>query len=454
MMDSKNSKNSVEPDAAKAVTASGSRGGRGGGRGGNAPKSKATGSNKPGALHRDKVKPFTVNHRNYSYDKITRINSDLDTSGSQSASASNNDLFELTRSKYSSNKSFELEESYGYLDNSTQSGGVTIGKSIANIQDCTIFGESYLLDDSSSDEEIITVHPIIQDVSEDWRKEAAKRTNEEKGEARKEEKKAKKPRLTYADCAKISTNIMMEVRSSNPEVFLGQADFNHIEVSIAKAYTDIPKPRPATVPQIFKMGLSQGGLWVAAENEFTYTFCLDNVPGFDCPEGSNLQYTYFVYGPDNRPYKYIKTNVPERFYSSREQLTEMILAFHPILEEKAAKSNGTTEPYHLRISGGMTDKKTDIINGFFNITIEIEEELLPVLAILGGKLRILSTTLNLVGGGLDKHLTAVKAIDVIADDDNMETEDKAKSTQEKEQQELIEASAEDAVVRASTSHDS
>ena len=454
-MESNKNANSVEPDAAKAMAASGSRGGRGRGRGGNTSKSNTTGSNKPGAMHRDKVKSFTVNRSNYSYDKITRINSDLNSSGSQSASASTKELFESPSRNFSIDKSYELEEFYGTMDSSIQPDRAIFEKSLANIQDCTIFGKSYLLNESSSDDEIISVQPIIQDVSEDWRKEAAKRANEEKGEAKKEEKKAKKPRISYADCAKISSNIMMEIRSSNTEVFLGQADFNHIEVSIAKAYTEIPKPRPTTVPQIFKMGLSQGGLWVAAENEFTYTFCLDNVPGFDCPTGSEVQYSYFVYGPDNRPYKYVKTSVPERFYSNREQLTEMILAFHPLLEEKAAKTNGTIEPYHFRISGGMTDKKADVTNGYFNITIEVEEELLPVLAIMGAKLRILSTTLHLVGGGLDKHLTAVKAIDVIADtdmitDENQETE----STEKQAQKELIEASAEDAAVRASTQHGS
>ena len=446
MMNSTINTKSVESDAAKVAIASGSRGGRGRGRGGNTSRSNATGSTKPGAMHRNQVNSFTENRRNYSYDKITRINSDQSTGNSQSAVTSPRD-----QNEYSSiNKSLELEESYGIFDNSAQSGKINIGKSFANIQDCTIFGESYLLDKSSSDDEIISVQPIIQDVQEEWRMEAVKRGSTEKVENKKDEKKAKRPRITYADCARISTNIMMEIRSNNTEVFLSQMDFNHIEVSIATAFTQIPKPRPTTIPQIYKMGLSQGGLWVAAENEFTYNFCLDNVPGFDCPEGSKVQYTYFVYGPDNRPFKYIKTSVPERFYSTREGLTDMILAFHPILEEKVEKNDGSVEPYHFRISGGMVDKKVDVVNGYFNITIEVEEELLPVLALMDAKLRILSTTLNLVGGGLDKHLADVKAKEVTATDTNMDTEEhNSKSTQEKQQLELINASAEDTVVRAS-----
>ena len=70
-MNSSDNKVSVESDATKATSASGSRGGRGRGRGGNTSRSNATGSNKPGAQHRNQVKTFTENCRNYSYDKIT-----------------------------------------------------------------------------------------------------------------------------------------------------------------------------------------------------------------------------------------------------------------------------------------------------------------------------------------------------------------------------------------------
>ena len=71
--------------------------------------------------------------------------------------------------------------------------------------------------------------------------------------------RGEKPKLSYSDVAKAG-HIMMEVRASNLEVQLGQPDYDNIEHQLALAYVNLPAPRPAEMPKIFPMGLSQGGM--------------------------------------------------------------------------------------------------------------------------------------------------------------------------------------------------
>ena len=74
----------------------------------------------------------------------------------------------------------------------------------------------------------------------------------------KKSRRGEKPKLSYSDVAKAG-HIMMEVRASNLEVQLGQPDYDNIEHQLALAYVNLPAPRPAEMPKIFQMGLSQVG---------------------------------------------------------------------------------------------------------------------------------------------------------------------------------------------------
>ena len=78
---------------------------------------------------------------------------------------------------------------------------------------------------------------------------------------------------------------------------------------------------------------------------------------------------------------------------------------------------GLSRKQHMRVSAGMEDK-ADIIGGYFILSIEVEEDLIPVLARLNGNLRILSTTIKLVGGGIDKAIEELNTpnINLVNDD--------------------------------------
>lgn len=235
--------------------------------------------------------------------------------------------------------------------------------------------------------------PVDEKILDDSKNQSKKR----RGEA---------PRLRYADVARAG-NIMIEIRASNPKVQLGQPDFDNIEHKMAMAYVNLPSPRPTQMPKIFQMGLSQGGMWIGAKDEYTLEFMLIHVPCFLMPPGTGT-YTYQVYGPENRPYKYFKTTVPVRFWGCRLQLEDIILAFHPQLQAEMLDRYGNPKYPHLRISAGMENPE-EIVGGYFPITIETDELLGPELGRLGGILTILSTKLRLVGGGIEQFIADAKA---------------------------------------------
>ena len=222
-------------------------------------------------------------------------------------------------------------------------------------------------------------------------------------------RRGEKPKLTYSDVAKLG-NIMVEVRANNGKIQLGQPDFDKMEHDLAMAYVNLPAPRPAEMPKIFQMGLSQGGLWVGAKDEFTHQFMLVHVPSFTPPPGTGW-YKYEVYGPNNRPFKYFKTTVPVRYWSTRLELENIIKAFHPQLDTQLLDGLGNSITPHLRISSGMEDPQ-DIIKGYFPIVLEIDESLGPALGKMGGVLTILSATLRLVGGGIEKYISDHKAAEL------------------------------------------
>ena len=351
----------------------------------------------------------------------------------------------------------------------------------ANIQDCTIYGQSFFDCESEDniDNEPIIVYPFLHDNNieqtnelsllqddyvEDY--EGNKRPIADLDdlllEGRNEAKRNRgvgPPKLSYANCAK--QFIMLEFRASNPKVQLRQEDYGHIEAKLAFAYATLPKPRPATIPKVQQMGLSQGALWCAAKDDFTYKFCMEHAPAFDTPPKylpnpllppkpkpnrkkkgekavkatpddpelvrqweipeNQLVYTYQVFGPDNRPFRYLKGRFPMDFWTNHEDLIELIRAFHPDLDQDVTdKQTGLPRKYHMRVSAGMEDK-TDIVGGYFTLSIEVEEELMPVLARLDGILQILSTSIKLVGGGIENAITALNTPDTDTEhiDDNI-----------------------------------
>ena len=116
--------------------------------------------------------------------------------------------------------------------------------------------------------------------------------------------------LNYSELRE--TRIILEARSSNSERPLDQSDFENIEINLIYLQLDLK-----TTPDfgIVKMGLSQGGVWIACKDIETADFVTQHVPKIKPPKHAENTYLYTIFGPDNRPYEYFKN----KRYHTREQ---------------------------------------------------------------------------------------------------------------------------------------
>ena len=458
-------------DTGKTSTGRTAKAGRGRG-GGNPPNPKASAVNSKvtGVISDNtKVKSLPLN---YLYNRVLFINISTsnrtmlsnDKLNSHGQSASNSSLlFNSTPSREVSIKLHAQSGSAINDSNLSTPNNMNLSQnhfSYANINDCTIFGESFNTSESfyeylnytepsnkplnnSNYLQDTGIIPLSEQTFEDL--DGTKRPISELDiliDSRNEAKRSRgtpPPRLSYATCAK--HYVMLEFRASNPKVTLRQEDYGNIEGKLAFAYMNLPKPRPESIPKIYQMGLSQGALWCAAHDDFTYQFCLETVPAFETPKkylpnpllpnrfksvkgakpkkltpdelalvkeweipDNELPYTYEVYGPNNKPYRYLKGRFPKDYWCDKhDDFVELIRAFHPKLDRDITDpTTGQHTKYHLRVSAGMEDRTTEIVGGYFTVSLEVEEDLLDIIADMGGFLTILSTTVKLVGGNIDK----------------------------------------------------
>ena len=206
--------------------------------------------------------------------------------------------------------------------------------------------------------------------------------------------------LNYAELSK--THTMLEVRASDPDIQLDQEDFEQLDASIVYLHLDL-KPTPDF--GVVKMGLSQGGVWIACKDNETVEFITDQTPGITPPEAkaSKKEYLYRVYGPNNRPYKYYKLRVPERFWNTPERFIELIKHFNKELDMDFL-SGSFFKTAHLRVSSGLVDRAKEINQGYFFVTLEVDEKMVEKLAAKNGLIMIGPNSLEIIGGGIDKAI--------------------------------------------------
>ena len=225
-----------------------------------------------------------------------------------------------------------------------------------------------------------------------------------KGNEAVEEPKARRRRaamlelgMSYAELSK--THTMLEARASDPEKLLDQTDFENLDGSLIFLHLDL-KPTPDF--GIVKMGLSQGGVWVACKDKETVDFVEKQVPNITPPENEK-KYTYKIYGPNNRPFKYYRIRVPERFWSTPERFVDLVKHFNKDLDYSYLAGDFYKNA-HLRVSGGLADKAKEIDQGHFFVTLEVEENMVERLAKKNGIVMIGPNALEIKGGGIEKAI--------------------------------------------------
>ena len=176
------------------------------------------------------------------------------------------------------------------------------------------------------------------------------------------------------------------------------------------------------------------------EGQATIDFVMNTVPEIQAPDG--CFYTYRIYGPDEKPYKYYKARFPKGLWCEKgAELVGIIKAMNWELdievEEKNEEEEFISVPIHMRISGGMKDKKEDIKGGHFVVVIEVDERLTPTLVAMNGVLKLGHVDVEIYGGGIDKAIQFRKDME---EENRKEKEERRKEEEErnKEEEEITE----------------
>ena len=244
----------------------------------------------------------------------------------------------------------------------------------------------------------------------------AKRKGQETEEPKARRRRAAQQDLgmTYAELSK--THTMLEARASIPEIPLDQTDFEHLDCSLIYLHLDL---KPTENFGIVKMGLSQGGVWIACKDLDTVDFVTIHVPKLNPPENTEKKHQYKIYGPNNRPYKYFKVRVPERFWSTPDRFVNLIKHFNKKLDYTYLAGDFYKNA-HLRVSSGLVDRPKEVEKGYFFVTLEVEENMVPRLVEQNGLIMIGPNALEIVGGGIEQAIEKYEKEKTVQEED-MET---------------------------------
>ena len=246
-----------------------------------------------------------------------------------------------------------------------------------------------------------------------------RRMEADKGEKQPAGKK-KKDGPTFAQMCKMS--IMLEIRTSDPAFQLKQGDYNLLDNQLGYLYAD-KVAEGETLKIIYKTldtGLSQGAMWIACANQDTADFIIEWCPTITPPD--DRQFMYTVYGPHRRPFKDVKLRLAERFWNDSSRLMFLITSLNDELDfvyTTRGEGELVEKAGHIRISAGMDNKKTDIENGYFIITLEVCDKVMDVLVRnYKGLLQIGCNPVQVYGGGIEKMIQDFneETRDVVAED--------------------------------------
>lgn len=202
-------------------------------------------------------------------------------------------------------------------------------------------------------------------------------------------------KMSYAECAK--TAKMLEVRASD-NTMLTQSDFDHIDNELVEIFTD-------DVDYDWEYdvlgGLSFGVCWFACANIETAEYFKEKCEGLT-PAGER-NFRYIVYEADEKPFRFVRGKIHHKFWrKSREHIQKMLLKSNKLLVGSYKNKDGKDQKYHFRVCTEMsTDKSQDCVNGFYWLTLEIDEHLFqPLASEYKGKLKLGATEIMLQGSGM------------------------------------------------------
>lgn len=375
---------------------------------------------------------------------ISKVNSSLSECGAKDdtdiQNQSTNSRMDDFDSTYDDAQSVSLLDKTGFDNSKVNYGDITyveIPEEFNNININTN-SNSYIKDkgekvkESHDDENEDPKKKRLNNSERRWRKKC--KIEEERGKEIRDKNKGKpmtdlqakineayKKKISYAQCVK--THEMLEVRSSDSDVMLDQADFDKIDRELLYRYAgmeindddenvdeengdeDIDEENLNKNFYGLVGGISQGCCWLACDNEETAAFVKLNVPQILPPSPYTDKYKYIVYSASQKPYRYMKCKVPKKFWDTKKRLQFCFKASNPCLRQRFpdAANPGKTKVAHFKITAGCFDKAAEMIDDkFFWVQVEIDEQLMPILtgSEMRGGLKLGASPINLIGGGI------------------------------------------------------
>ena len=234
----------------------------------------------------------------------------------------------------------------------------------------------------------------------------------------------KKQKKSFAEVLK-EGRLLVEIRASDPDIQLEQEDFDHIDAATFFALPQVREVKDNMTEEesdwkIEFKGVAHGACWYSCANDLTVENWTKVMKLIQPPEDKN--YTYVIYGPNNRPYRYFTIRVPRLFlkYCNNDmaKLTNAIKGVNPCLTKTFFNKEGEERKCHFKVLKVLDgDKRSDKPKDdpkYCILRLEVEELLFQPLIEAGGEIRVGMSPYQVRGGGIMAAIRKQKEVGTVA----------------------------------------
>ena len=233
----------------------------------------------------------------------------------------------------------------------------------------------------------------------------------------------KKQKKSFAEVLK-EKRLVVEIRASDPDIQLDQEDFEHLD---DETFFALPSVRPVMANMteedadwvVEYKGVAHGACWYTCKNEKTVENWIKVMKLVKPPEGSN--YTYLVYGPGERPFRYFTLRIPRRLVTRAnndlEKLMELTRGVNYFLTTTYKNKDGQERRCHakfLKVLENRDSTKPKDDPKYCILKMEVEELLFQPILKEKGMIAVGMTKYELRGGGLHAALKMMQEEGVAA----------------------------------------
>jgi hypothetical protein len=215
-------------------------------------------------------------------------------------------------------------------------------------------------------------------------------------------------RPSYATLA--ADNIIFEFRYDDDTIPIDQLAFDYIDANLVNRYCEFLSEGNEDFDMVIFGGINNRTGWVACNNNATAKFVKHEITRMipHTEEIKDMGISFIVYQPQERLYRSMKGKIHTKFYSEDPRIMEVkIRQSNKIIKDQYTNpETGIKRPYHFKVLECIKNKYSDMENGYFTVSLQVDEKLFKELIQLKGRLKLGMSYVFLSDGGM---ITAVKA---------------------------------------------